>query len=169
MISTVSAHCVWKRMGTLAVEMPQLALQQLQRQQQKPITGCGDDPSSILRGKTSLEVLFHPSRSLPPTQKGCRRSQGLSSGRPLALKPQQQQQSWKDRSLHSPTERNCNQKVKMRKLKGKLKIFVFPHNITTLWYTIFGISHCTLLLWLDDDAIQLNLYNETVLRTARWL
>ncbi len=41
--------------------------------------------------KTYLEVLLHPSRSLPPTLKGCWRSQGSPSGRSLALKPQQQQ------------------------------------------------------------------------------
>ncbi len=40
--------------------------------------------------RTSLEVLLHPSRSLPPTLKGCWRLQGPPSGRPLALKPQQQ-------------------------------------------------------------------------------
>ncbi len=42
--------------------------------------------------KTNLEVLLHPSRSSPPTLKGCWRSHGLPSGRSLALKPQQQQQ-----------------------------------------------------------------------------
>ncbi len=35
---------------------------------------------------------LHPSRSLPPTLKGCWHSQGSPSGGPLALKPQQQHQ-----------------------------------------------------------------------------
>ncbi len=55
-------------------------------------TGYGGAPGSMQQVRTYLEVLHHPSRSLPPTLKGCWRSQGSPSGRPLALKPQQQQQ-----------------------------------------------------------------------------
>ncbi len=54
--------------------------------------GYGGAPGSTQLDRTSLEVLFHPSRSLPPTLKGCWRSQGSSSARPFALKPQLQQQ-----------------------------------------------------------------------------
>ncbi len=42
--------------------------------------------------RTSFEVLLHSSRSLPPPLKGCWDLKMPSSGRPLALKPQQQYQ-----------------------------------------------------------------------------
>ncbi len=62
------------------------------RSRRRSNTGYGGAPGSMQLGKTYLEVLLHPSRPLPPTLKGCWRSQGSPSGRPLALKPQQQQQ-----------------------------------------------------------------------------
>ncbi len=46
---------------------------------------------SMQLDRTPLEVLLYPSRSLPPTLKGCWRLQGSPSGRPLTLKLQQQQ------------------------------------------------------------------------------
>ncbi len=54
-------------------------------------------PGSMQLGRINLEVLLHPLRSLPPTLKGCWRSQGLPLGRPLALKPQQQKNASKVR------------------------------------------------------------------------
>ncbi len=55
-------------------------------------TGYGGAQGSVQLDRTSLEVLLHPPRSLPPTLKGCWRSQGSPLGRPLALRPQQQEQ-----------------------------------------------------------------------------
>ncbi len=55
-------------------------------------TGYEGGTGSMELGRTYLEVLLHPLRSLPPTLKGCWRSQGSPSGRPLVLKPQPQQQ-----------------------------------------------------------------------------
>ncbi len=66
--------------------------QQQQRSRRRSNTGYGGAQGSMQQDKTYLEVLLHPSRSLPPTLKGCWRSQGSPSGRSLALKPQQQQQ-----------------------------------------------------------------------------
>ncbi len=69
-------------------------------------TGYGGAPGSMQLGRPYLEVLLHPSRSLPPTLKGCWRSQGSPSGRPLALKPQQQQQQ----QPLQPRNGKCSQK-----------------------------------------------------------
>ncbi len=65
----------------------------LERSRRRSNTGYGGAPGSMQLDRTYLEVLLHPSRSLPPALKGCWRSQGSTSRRPLALKPQQQQQS----------------------------------------------------------------------------
>ncbi len=62
------------------------------RSRRRSNTGYRGAPGSMQLCRTYLEVLLHPSRSLPPTPKGCWRSQGSPSGRSLALKPQQQQQ-----------------------------------------------------------------------------
>ncbi len=49
-------------------------------------TSCGEVPDLIQRGKTTLNVLFHPSKSLPSTLKGRWRSKGP----PPATQQQQQ-------------------------------------------------------------------------------
>ncbi len=62
------------------------------RSRRRSNTGYGGAPGSMQPFKTYLEAHLHPSRSLPPTLKGCWHLQGSPSGRPLALKPQQQHQ-----------------------------------------------------------------------------
>ncbi len=62
------------------------------RSRRQSNSAYGSAQGSMQLDRTSLEVHLHPSRSLPPTLKGCWRSQGSPSGRPLALKPQQEQQ-----------------------------------------------------------------------------
>ncbi len=91
-------------------EIPSVAF--AKRSHRQSNTGYGGAPGSMQQGRTYLEILLHPSRSLPPTLKRCWRSQGSPSGRPLALKPRNQQQQ-KQQQLQQQQQQEQVNNVRM--------------------------------------------------------
>ncbi len=88
-------HC-WKPTQISSAPPQTPCIPFVKRSRRQSSTGCGDVRGSIQLYRTFLEVLLQPWSSLPPTLKGCWRTQLSPSGRPLALKPQHQRQQ-----LHS--------------------------------------------------------------------
>ncbi len=122
-------HC-WKHriISTTPPKAPCVPFANMSRRRSN--IGCGGASGSTQQGSTYLEVLLHTSRSLPPTLKGCWRSQGSYSCRPMALIIQQQQQQ------HSFERNHQNRKNWQSSYLGALRSQLkpsFDHFLPNWW------------------------------------
>ncbi len=116
------------------------------RSRRRSNTGHGGAPGSMQQGKSYLEVLLHPSRSLPPTLKGCWRSQGSPSGKPLALKPQQQQQQQQQQQIYTRTHK-----------RNTVRLTPEPRSFPSYWKCLHCLKGVAWLCTIFVKSISLSL------------